>query len=82
VPYRLVHATVDVRLTARAVELLHNGVRVAAYARSYERVKATTDPAQFPMTPTRKIKGNLEFHQLNWYEIKKQRRYLSEYRSL
>jgi len=48
VPYRLVHATVDVRLTARTVELLHNGVRVAAHARSYERGKATTDPAHRP----------------------------------
>lgn len=48
VPYRLVHATVDVRLTARTVELLLNGVRVAAHARSYERGKATTDPAHRP----------------------------------
>ena len=48
VPYRLVHATVDVRLTARTVELLLNGVRVAAHMRSYERGKATTDPAHRP----------------------------------
>jgi transposase len=48
VPYRLVHARVDVRLTARAVELLHNGIRVAAHVRSYERGKATTDPAHRP----------------------------------
>ena len=48
VPYRLVHATVDVRLTARTVELLHNGVRVAAHVRSHERGKATTDPAHRP----------------------------------
>jgi len=48
VPYRLVHATVDVRLTTRTVELLLNGVRVAAHMRSYERGKATTDPAHRP----------------------------------
>lgn len=48
VPYRLVHAIVDVRLTARTVELLLKGVRVAAHVHSGERGKATTDPAHRP----------------------------------
>ena len=42
VPYALVHQELDVHLTGETVEILHRGVRVASYARSYEAGKATT----------------------------------------
>jgi len=48
VPYRLVGAIVDVRLASRTVELIHNGVRVAAHPRSDRRGGATTNPGHRP----------------------------------
>jgi len=48
VPYPLVHREVEVRLTARTVELFHQGRRVAAHPRSAVRGAFTTDPAHRP----------------------------------
>ena len=48
VPYQLVHETVEVRLTTRTVEVLHQGRRVAAHVRSYQRGRYTTDPVHRP----------------------------------
>jgi len=48
VPYRLVGATVDVRLTAAMVEILCDGARVAAHARDVRKGRATTDPGHRP----------------------------------
>jgi transposase len=44
VPYRLVGASVTVRLTARMVEILHRDIRVAVHARSAHKGRFTTDP--------------------------------------
>ena len=48
VPYRLVHQPVEVRLTTRTVEILHQGRRVALHPRSAQRGGVTTDPAHRP----------------------------------
>jgi transposase len=48
VPYTLVRAEVDVRLTAAMVEVLHQGKRVAAHVRSDRKGRYTTDPAHRP----------------------------------
>ena len=48
VPYLLVREEVDVRLTARTIEVLHRGKRVAAHARSHARGHFTTDPTHRP----------------------------------
>jgi transposase len=42
VPYRLTGKQVDIRVTATAVEIFHEGLRVASHARSYVRGRATT----------------------------------------
>lgn len=42
VPYRLTGKQVDIRLTATAIEIFHEGLRVASHARSYVRGRATT----------------------------------------
>ena len=42
VPYQLVGKQVDIRLTNTAVEVFHEGLRVASHARSYVRDRATT----------------------------------------
>ena len=63
VPYTLVRQEVDVRLTARTVEVLHRGKRVAAHPRNHARGRFTTDPEHRPKshrahlewTPTRLI---------------------------
>jgi transposase len=55
VPYPLVGATVDVRLTATAVEILHDGKRVAAHARSSVHGRATTDPTHRPKAHQRHL---------------------------
>jgi transposase len=64
VPYALVRKEVDVRITARTVEVLHHGRRVAVHPRSYTRGRFTTDPEHRPKshrahlewTPTRLIR--------------------------
>lgn len=48
VPYQLVQQTVEVRLSARTVEIAHHGRRVAAHARSAQRAGYSTDPAHMP----------------------------------
>jgi len=53
VPYTLVRATVDVRLTATMCEILHQGTRVAAHARRHTPGGCTTDPAHRPKSHTR-----------------------------
>ncbi|NLX12515.1 MAG: IS21 family transposase [Phycisphaerales bacterium] len=55
VPYRLVNQAVEVRLTARTVEVFHRERRVALHPRSYERGKATTDPAHRPLSHQRHL---------------------------
>lgn len=48
VPYRLLHAKLDVRLTAATVEVFHAGERVAAHARSYVVGGHTTRAEHMP----------------------------------
>jgi len=48
VPYALVRAEVDVRLTATVLEVLHDGKRVAVHLRSESKGRHTTDPAHRP----------------------------------
>ena len=48
VPYRLVGAAVTVRLTATTLEILHQGTRVAAHARSVAKGRYTTEPTHRP----------------------------------
>lgn len=55
VPYALVRATVDVRLTATMVEILYQGTRVAAHPRSSLPGRATTDPAHRPKSHERHL---------------------------
>jgi transposase len=55
VPYPLVGQTVDVRLTATTVEILHHGARVAAHPRSTQAGRATTDPTHRPKSHQRHL---------------------------
>jgi transposase len=48
VPYQLAGEVVDVRITARTVEVFHRHRRVASHVRSYVRGGYTTDPAHMP----------------------------------
>lgn len=48
VPHALVHQSVEVRATARSVEILCRGRRVAAHARSFTRFAYTTFPEHLP----------------------------------
>jgi len=48
VPHALVHAKVDVRLSALTVEIFHRGQRVAAHVRSQARGQHTTVTAHMP----------------------------------
>ena len=48
VPYQLIRTQLDVRLTARMVEVLHKGRRVAAHMRDDRTGRHTTDPAHMP----------------------------------
>jgi len=48
VPYRLVGAEVSVRLTATTLEVLRQGLRVAAHARSMVKGRYTTEPTHRP----------------------------------
>ena len=48
VPYTLTQQKVEVRRSARTVEIFHQGRRVALHARSFERGGFTTDPAHRP----------------------------------
>ena len=55
VPYTLVRATVDVRLTATMCEILHHGTRVAAHVRRHTPGGYSTDPAHRPTSHTRHL---------------------------
>lgn len=48
VPYQLVHAEVELRLTATTVEVFHAGRRVASHVRAYGKGHYTTDPQHRP----------------------------------
>jgi transposase len=48
VPYQLVGQHCDIRASARVVEVLHRGRRVASHRRSHERGRFTTEPAHMP----------------------------------
>lgn len=48
VPYPLVHAVLDVRLSASLVEIFQRGLRVWLYVRSYVRGRHTTVPEHMP----------------------------------
>jgi transposase len=48
VPHQLLHAQVEVCLTAHTVEILHKGKRVASYLRSFQRGRHTTVLAHMP----------------------------------
>ncbi|MGV3517687.1 IS21 family transposase [Luteitalea sp.] len=48
VPHGLIHAVLDVRLTAQAVEIFQGGTRVWLHARSWQRGRHTTVPAHMP----------------------------------
>jgi transposase len=48
VSYRLIHQTVEVRLTQTTVELFHRGRRVASHLRSFERGRHTTVSGHMP----------------------------------
>lgn len=50
VPYKHIGASVDVRATANAIELLAGGVRVASHPRSFVKGAFTTTPAHMPST--------------------------------
>ena len=51
VPYRLIRDQVEARLTARTVELFHQGERVAAHLRGVGRGRHTTVPEHMPSAP-------------------------------
>ena len=48
VPHALIRAEVDVRITARTIELFHRGQRVAAHERRYGGPRHGTDPDHMP----------------------------------
>jgi transposase len=48
VPYKLFREQVDVRITERAVEVLHSGRRVAVHLRSHKQGGYTTEPGHRP----------------------------------
>lgn len=65
VPYRLANQVVDVRLSARTVEVFHHGKRVAAHARNNQRGGFTTDPAHRPKSHQRHIEWSPS-RLINW----------------
>jgi transposase len=50
VPYTLIKEEVDVRITARIVEVLHKGKRVASHARCSYKGQYSTNPDHMPKT--------------------------------
>ena len=48
VPYALIHAALDIRLTAQTVEIFQGGTRVWLHARSHQHGRHTTVPAHMP----------------------------------
>ncbi len=53
VPHALIRAEVDVRITARAVEIFHRGPRVGAHQRRYMGRKHGTNPDHMPSSHRR-----------------------------
>jgi transposase len=53
VPHTLIRAEVDVRVTARTVEVFHRGQRVAAHERRYGDHRHGTDPDHMPSSHRR-----------------------------
>ena len=53
VPHTLIRAEVDVRITARTVEIFHRGQRVGAHQRRYMGRKHGTDPGHMPSSHRR-----------------------------
>jgi hypothetical protein len=51
VPHALIRAEVDVRITARTVEIFHRGQRVGVHQRRYMGRKHGTDPDHMPSSP-------------------------------
>ncbi|MBI2017262.1 MAG: IS21 family transposase, partial [Candidatus Rokubacteria bacterium] len=55
VPYQLARETVDVRVSAQAVEIIHRGRRIASHLRSREKGRHTTVPAHMPASHRRHL---------------------------
>lgn len=55
VPHQLVHAELEVRLTANMVEVFHGGKRVASHIRSYGKGCFVTDPQHRPAAHARHL---------------------------
>jgi hypothetical protein len=53
VPHALIRAEVDLRVTARTVEIFHRGQRVGAHQRRYMGARHGTDPAHMPSSHRR-----------------------------
>ena len=53
VPHALIRAEVEVRVTARTVEIFHRGQRVAAHQRRYMGLRHGTDPEHMPSSHRR-----------------------------
>ena len=60
VPYRLIRDQVEARLTARTVELFHQGERVAAHLRGIGRGRHTTVPEHMPSAHRRHAEWTIE----------------------
>ena len=60
VPYRLIRDQVEARLTARTVELFHQGERVAAHLRGVGRGRHTTVPEHMPSAHRRHAEWTIE----------------------
>ena len=52
VPHTFIRAEVDVRVTARTVEVFHRGRRIAAHERRYGGRRHGTDPEHMPSAPS------------------------------
>lgn len=60
VPYRLIGQRVDVRITARRLEVFHAGVLVAAHARAYQRAQRSTRAEHRPVAHRARIEHSLD----------------------
>jgi transposase len=62
VPHALIRAEVDVRITARTVEIFHRGQRVGVHQRRYLGRKHGTDPDHMPSSHRRYAEWTPEKH--------------------
>jgi transposase len=60
VPYRLIRAQVEARLTTRTVEIFHKGERVAVHLRGTGRGRHTTVPEHMPSAHRRHAEWTIE----------------------